>query len=517
MGTRDRCQSSRSRQRPGDHPSFLQRWFLGNTLVAGVFALGWLVLRSGTKPTRLTYPCQQAALSAATLALGGPLVSAVITARRQLAAGLRRPLGAAVAAAAVAAGLVVSSMMVVADPAPVVEILAAPGDYRAQVFHVSSCPEEPVGDAFPGLDGLLALMGREDLKLFRSDVVGALSGPDGIVGSDDVVLIKINYQWAQRGGSNTDLLRGLIHRLADHPDGFTGEIVVAENTQFAGADDFDRADNNAQDHGQSPRDVVIHFQGLGVRVSLFDWTLIRHLQVDEYTAGDMNDGYVVSSYDPTIQGSISYPKFETDLGTRISLRNGVWDQGSGTYDRDRLRMINLPVLKSHHSTYGATACVKNWMGVITTGLSTNSHSATRYGLLGAAMAAVRPADLNILDAIWINADPYTGPSTSYAGATRRDELVASTDAVAADIWSVTNILIPGFLGNGFTPPWPQPDATPDDPSSDFRQYLDASMSRLIGAGYPATNDLALIDLFDLDLGTALFADGFESGDTSAWH
>ena len=35
---------------------------------------------------------------------------------------------------------------------------------------------------------------------------------------------------------------------------------------------IDRATNNAQDHGQSPRDVVNHFAGLGVQVSLFDWT-----------------------------------------------------------------------------------------------------------------------------------------------------------------------------------------------------------------------------------------------------
>ena len=31
--------------------------------IAGAGALVWLILRSGTKPTRLSYPCQQAALS----------------------------------------------------------------------------------------------------------------------------------------------------------------------------------------------------------------------------------------------------------------------------------------------------------------------------------------------------------------------------------------------------------------------------------------------------------------------
>jgi hypothetical protein len=512
----DTCPNQTPDHAPEATGGLLRQWFVANSVVAGCFALAWLVLRSGPKPSRLAYPCQQASLSAATLALGAPLLSAIIAARRRLAAGLRTPAGAAAAVCAVAAGLGATGMFVLADAPPQVVLLDPPRDYRAEVFHVSNCPEDPVGDAFPGLDSLLVLMGANGLKLHRSAIPGPTSGPDGFIAADDLVLLKINYQWGERGGTNTDLLRGLILRLSEHPDGFTGEIVVAENTQFAGADNFDRAANNAQDHGQSPRDVVQYFAGQGVAVSLFDWTSIRHTPVDEYSAGDLVDGYVVYPYDPTYQGRVSYPKFQTGLGTYVSLRDGVWDLPSNTYDRDRLKILNLPVLKSHHATYGATACVKNWMGVVTTGLSTNSHSSMRYGLLGETMVEVRPADLNILDAIWINADPYTGPSTPYGGSTRRNELVASTDAVAADIWAVTSILIPGFLGNGFTPPWPHPDATPDDPSSDFRQYLDASMSALLAGGHHTTNDLAQIDVHTVDAQGMIFTDGFESGNTASW-
>ena len=78
--------------------SWLKRWFLANTLVGGIFALCWLLLRSGPKPSRLAYPCQQAAMSAAVLAFGVPLVSALIAARRRLAAGLRTPGGVAASA-----------------------------------------------------------------------------------------------------------------------------------------------------------------------------------------------------------------------------------------------------------------------------------------------------------------------------------------------------------------------------------------------------------------------------------
>ena len=496
-------------------PSWLlRRWFTTNALLAGLLALAWLLLRSGPRPSRLAYPCQRAALSTATLAFGAPLVGLIVAARRHLAAGLRSPLGVAVTALVVGLGLAAAGYLVGVDAADA-PLNGPPRDYRAHLFHVTGCPQDPVGDRFPGLDGLVQLMGAEGLKIYRSATITPLSGPDGIVAADDVVVVKINYQWPERGGTNVDLLRGLIRVIVDHPDGFAGEVVVCENTQFAGAYDFDRQSNNAQDHELSPRDAVDHFAALGYQVSLTDWTVLRPNEVLEYSQGDLADGYVVYPYDSQLQGRISYPKFQTADGSYVSLRDGIWDPATG-YDRERLTVINLPVLKSHHATYGATACVKHYMGVVCDGLGTNSHTAIQYGLLGAVMGEVQPPDLNILDAVWVNADPNDGPWTSYATATRRDELVAGVDPVAVDIWSVTHILIPAFLDNGFTPPWPHPEATPDDPTSDFRVYLDHSMSELLEAGYDATNDLASIDVVTVDLSAAVFADGFESGDTTAW-
>ena len=506
-----RCRSGQRRSAGG----FLGRWFFANSLLVAMLSLVWLVLRSGPKPSRLAYPCQRAALSTATLALGAPVVALLLTARRHLVAGLRSPVGLAAIAAVVFGGLGAAGYFVAVD-AHDGPMLDPPRDYRAQLYHAAGCPQDPIGDRFPGLDGLMELLGVNGLKIYRSPTPGLLSGPDGIVASDDVVLIKINYQWGERGGTNVDLLRGLIRVLVDHPDGFSGEVVVCENTQFANAEGFDRSQNNAQDHGLSPHDVVTQFANLGDDVSQYIWTGIRYTQVDEYSAGDMADGYVVGEYDPLSGGRTSYPKFQSSGGTYISLRDGIWEPGAGSYDRERLKVINLPVLKSHHAVYGATAAVKHYMGVVSCELGTNSHSAMRFGLLGAVMAEIRPPDLNILDAIWINADPLDGPWCSYTTATRRDELVASTDPVALDMWAVTNILIPAFLANGFTPPWPQPDATPDDPDSVFRTYLDSSMSRLLGAGFEVTNDLDSIDVHTVDLSLAVFEDGFESGDSSRW-
>jgi hypothetical protein len=74
-------------------------------------------------------------------------------------------------------------------------------------------------------------MGRVGLKFYRSEAQRVDSGPDGIIGADDVVLIKVNAQWECRGMTNTDVVRGVIRRILDHPDGFIGEVVIVEQAQ----------------------------------------------------------------------------------------------------------------------------------------------------------------------------------------------------------------------------------------------------------------------------------------------
>ena len=71
---------------------FLGRWFLANSLLGGILATLWLVFRSGTKTSRLAYPCQRAAISTATLAFGVPFAAAVIAARRRIVLRIRVPI-----------------------------------------------------------------------------------------------------------------------------------------------------------------------------------------------------------------------------------------------------------------------------------------------------------------------------------------------------------------------------------------------------------------------------------------
>ena len=56
-----------------------------------------------------------------------------------------------------------------------------------------------------------------------------------MIAADDVVLIKVNAQWKYRGCTNSDVIRGLVQKILEHPDGFRGEVVIVENGQGRGS------------------------------------------------------------------------------------------------------------------------------------------------------------------------------------------------------------------------------------------------------------------------------------------
>ncbi len=271
----------------------------------------------------------------------------------------------------------------------------------------------------------------------------------GLIKSNDVVTIKVNYQWDERGGTNTDLVKALVRAIVNHPDRFTGEIVIADNGQLQGSTgsggSFDYSRNNANDTSQSMQRVADSFAH-DHHVSKYLWDSITVKRMDEYARGDLTSGYVINdTANPRTGLLVSYPKFTTAYGTYLSFKMGIWDPVAKTYDSDRLKVINVPVLKTH-SAYGVTASVKHYMGVVsdklTNELGHSSHTAVGNGGMGTEMAEMRFPTLNIIDAIWINAHPRRGPPTTYDKATQTSVIAASTDAIALDYWSAKNILLP---------------------------------------------------------------------------
>jgi len=476
-----------------------------SAFVVGLLSLAWFVFRTGTKPSRAAYPCQRVAAANGTAWLATyflPLLSVTGFVGRNNS--WRRKLLTVAVVVLVAAGAAWLSN----GPAP---LDAAMVDREVNlVLEGKRATSSPASDLFVvrgtrgndgGVSELISLMADAGTLFYRTGEAGPASGPAGLIASDDVVLIKVNSQWDQRGGTNTDLLRSLIQAIVDHPDGFVGEIVVADNGQAqygsrgsGGSLDWSR--NNAEDRSQSVQDVA-NALAADHKVSAYLWDGITGTHVEEYDAGDAEDGYVVAgTRSPSTGAASAYPKFRTAYGTHVSFKRGIWDPQRRSYDSDRLKLINLPVLKPH-SIYGVTACIKHYMGVTSDRLTGTGGASAHYtvgtGGMGTEIAETRFPTLNIVDAIWVSLTPGRGPMVYYNDATRIDVIAASTDPVALDHWCSKYVLMQGAQQTG------QQSVSVFDPDREvhgsFAQWLRLSMDELVAAGYRATVDEARMNVY----------------------
>ena len=283
-------------------------------------------------------------------------------------------------------------------------------------------------------------MGDRGLKFYRSVQETALSGPSGMIETNDVVLIKVNGQWKYRGCTNSDLIRGLIQRILDHPDGFNGEVVIFENGQSQGSLNGDALgwgsypDNsihaNANDESHSFLYLVnTFFNDPRVSAFLLDPIRTTFIGATDHTT----NGY--RTYE-----DVSYPCFTTAAGRRVELREGIWN---GNSHSQNLKLINVPVLK-HHDIGGSeiTASLKHFYGIVS--MSDGQSSFRHYGGLGNTcgkmVVSVRTPLLNIIDAIWVSYSSIAGypASTTF----RANQILASQDPVALDYWAAKYILTP---------------------------------------------------------------------------
>jgi hypothetical protein len=314
-------------------------------------------------------------------------------------------------------------------------------------------PAEALHD--DGVDALINLMATHGANFYKT-----AQQPEGIIGQDDVVVVKVNNQWncgtgadRLRSHTNSDVVKGVIYRIVQHPERFTGAVIIADNGQGVPVL-FDCAGhNNAQDTRQSFQDVADAFVSEGYEVCTYAWDGIRDYFVSEYISGSVESGYVLVQDGTLGVDQLSYPKFEATCGSRtyrISMRYGLWN--GITCDHTRLKMINFPIVK-RHTAAGATIAVKNYIGFLTTanletrfGDSVTMHgffwgyeTGSDYGLLGRQLALIRRADLNVVDAIWVNPVSNTGGADS---AVRDDVLLASTDPFAVDYYASAYVLVP---------------------------------------------------------------------------
>jgi len=310
-----------------------------------------------------------------------------------------------------------------------------------------------------------------------------------LITSGDVIILKINCQWAERGGTNTDLIRSVIKAIIDHPDGFTGEVIIADNGQGQFGSErrggsLSWTNANSADRRQSVMDVVRIYQNSGHRVTGVLWDDFTAVKVQEFNDGDTRNGFVVEDNIHSTGLEISYPKFVTEYGTHVSFKHGVWETASRSYNSDKLKVINMPVLKSHGG-FQVTAAVKNYMGTPSDRLTNRrAHNSVGTGGMGTQMAFTRMPVINILDMIWVGVE--RGPSSSYANAKEINKIAASLDPVALDYWASKYILMPeaSKLPGGRAPSM-NPEGT--EPGT-FGYWLRLSMNELRKAGIWVTMD-----------------------------
>jgi uncharacterized protein (DUF362 family) len=310
---------------------------------------------------------------------------------------------------------------------------------KSDIFRVINCPvPSALHNYHSGLDALFELMGHNGLKLHRSNKVTDIGRRDGFIGSSDVVLIKVNAQWKYKGCTNSDVVKGIIQRILEHPDGFDGEIIIFDNGQGGGSLKCDtewdgrypdaKTHANAENEKQSFSYIVDNiFNDSRVTEYLLDPIREKFIGLNDH----LNDGYRKIF-------NISYPCFTTKKGNRIELREGIWN--GKNYDGN-LKLINIPVLK-HHMTCGMTGALKSFYGMLS--MFDGGYQERHYDKMGQhcgeMITRIKVPIINILDCIWVSHASLTGyPSTT---TTRLNQLLASVDPVALDYWAAKHILYP---------------------------------------------------------------------------
>ena len=463
------------------------------TWIFGIIALLWVLLRSGTNLKRLTYPCQRAAMPIAvnwlltvTAFFAGSLFLrrfARLCGVGILLVGTIWFIGALPEFTRSEVGSAISlPIWEVPNPVSTVFVMdSIPSTAGSLAAGNASVPNEYLPD--PAIDTLLMMMRTKGIFLHKT-----ATHPLGIVGADNIVIIKGNFQWNSRNTTSTDRIKGLIWQILQHPEGFTGEIIICDNTQDIGTGINDN-DNNSEDPNQSILDVVSTFYSKGYPLYCLDWKFVWDKVASEYFSGDYKDGYVYES-----STKISYPKFRSPSGNHyISLRYGIWDSLAAVYDPSRLCIIDFPVLKAHGMA-GATIAVKNWIGVLTTAYSDARYGGWNalhytylfgtYALVARVMAVTFPR-LTIVDAAWTTTD---GPS-NLIWVQNTKMLLASTDPVAASWYASKFMLTPIARYPNYT--------NPDLAGSKYNIYLGNWTAFLAdSAGFQCTKDSSKISVYD---------------------
>lgn len=333
-----------------------------------------------------------------------------------------------------------------------------------------------------------------DASFITRQLIESLGGIESIIDKHDIVIIKPNSQWWHQGMTNTDVMAEFIQTVLDIPN-FSGEIIIADNNQSVDSDQ--RAWTTDQRNGRfNYNELVEYFNSHGFEnVTKYRWhpaganptplqfagsgsSVIKHPGEGDGYIWPHDLFYACPYGNRTI---LAYPVFTSSYSRiTIDLKDGAFKDGD--YTGQPVKFINFSALNHHGRYAGATASIKNFMGVVDMSCgypapkpenSFNTHhigasavfrwmakhrttlskipyfydtylhpSIFRFqftgGVLGSFMKNIRRADLNIITANRVGWGSRTDTEMAY----QADILTASTDPVALDFWSCANVLLP---------------------------------------------------------------------------
>ncbi len=337
-------------------------------------------------------------------------------------------------------------------------------------------------------------------------------GITSFVDADDVVVLKPSLQWGNQGYTHTLATKALIDIILSRPGGFSGEIIVAENTHGK-EENTDRgwaasSANRTNNWPDMNYNELVAWYGSHGHPNVTPAKLIAdNYPVVSGPAG--GQGYV--NYDYTISNSggangrvcrLSYPIIESAYsGKLIDTKYGVWS--GGTYTGQNVKLMFLPTLNSHGSRRedyaGATSAVKCHLGFVRSNWNTRDgtngiHATGYYGTpvypeavgeaVGEYITNVIHPTLYLTVAEWAG----WGGRTWTGGAENTKTIGVCTNPVALDFWMGKEVLAPSNGGS---------EASYLDPtnSGTFRKTLEGCHAKGVGT---LSESNMIVSLHDYD-------------------
>jgi hypothetical protein len=336
------------------------------------------------------------------------------------------------------------------------------------------------------------------------DVLAKLGGIGSVVGTDDVVIVKVSAQWWNQGMTNVAAVKRLLEHVLER-DGFRGEVIVFENTHFRMPDGsgLSRAwvhpsTRNVDVPGWTKLgDLIDHFKGRVGFVGLVDggasaladddWMDATH-SAGRYGGdgrgpiadGDVRDGYhwdfgrafrLAKSWVDEARTPLTWPRFTSPRsGLVVDMEKGVLRREAGRLIETgrRLTWINMTTANEHGAS-GLTAACKSTMGVVDMSAGAlGTHPLVRdyqsihyfgwgrptaqwrmAGPLADFARKIRKPDLILTVAEWVAYAPTEHSDEDIRLSDRTcmqaRTVIAGTDPVAMDAWTVRNVMahLPG--------------------------------------------------------------------------